>query len=564
YVHQHADWAAMFTFEAEPLAWGIIVYGLAASVLPVWLLLAPRDYLSTFMKLGTIGALAVGVLLVLPEMHMPALTKFVDGSGLVFSGKLFPFCFITIACGAISGFHTLISSGITPKIITRESYARPVGYGAMCLESLVAIMAMIAACTLEPGVYLSMNIKGAPAEVVAKVQASGMTEFVADPDAPGKFKQGPVVVSEARMAALASEVGEKSLFGRTGGAATLAVGMAGIFGKLTQGRWIDLWYHFAIMFEALFILTTLDAGTRVGRYLLQDALGHVWKGFRDTRNIFANVIASALIVFGWGYFLIQGVRDPLGGVNSLWPIFGIANQLLASIALCMATTVLLKVGIRSAREGGAGTPAFALVTLVPLAWLMVVCFTAGWQKIYHVEADPGRPRVGFLQIARELEAKVPAAELARVTAQDDAARKTAGRTVRELKAQIFNNRLDAAVSGSFMILAGAILLISIGEWMRLLGGSREPRLTETAPVWLPADAIAESKPVNIMGLAALGCTLARELSGQAAIDRERTRQEVAACECEAGPLEAGRRASPRKNVYLSVNERRFRTVDRCC
>ena len=239
-------------------------------MLPVWLLLAPRDYLSTFMKLGTIFALAFGILLVLPDLQMPALTQFTDGSGLVVAGKVFPFCFITIACGAISGFHTLIASGTTPKLITRESYARPIGYGAMCLESFVAIMAIIAACTLEPGVYLSMNVKGDAAATVAKVTALGF----------------PVTVEQ--MNALAGQIGEKTLFGRTGGAATLAVGMAHIFSKAVSGRWLDLWYHFAIMFEALFILTTIDAGTRVGRYLLQDFLGHVWKPLGDTRNLRAN------------------------------------------------------------------------------------------------------------------------------------------------------------------------------------------------------------------------------------------------------------------------------------
>src|SRR5262249_14726246 len=264
YVHSHASWASVFTLKDISLAWTIILYGFAASVLPVWLLLAPRDYLSTFMKLGTIFALVVGVFLVLPDLQMPAITPFVDGSGPVVAGKLFPFCFITIACGAISGFHTLIASGTTPKIMTRESYARPIGYGAMCLESLVAIMALIAACTLEPGVYLSMNIKGDPAATVAKATALGF----------------PVTVQQ--MNDLASQVGENTLFGRTGGAATLAVGMAHIFSRAVSDKWLDLWYHFAIMFEALFILTTLDAGTRVGRYLLQDALGAVWKPLGDT------------------------------------------------------------------------------------------------------------------------------------------------------------------------------------------------------------------------------------------------------------------------------------------
>ena len=309
-VYESPQWAAAFGLKDITLAWAIILYGLAASVLPVWLLLAPRDYLSTFMKLGTIFALAAGIFLVLPDLQMPALTKFVDGSGLVVAGKLFPFCFITIACGAISGFHTLIASGTTPKLITRESYARPIGYGAMCLESLVAIMAIVAACTMEPGVYFAMNVKGEAALTAAKVTALGY----------------PVTVEH--MNALAKNVGEHTLFGRTGGAATLAVGMAQIFSKVVSGRWLDLWYHFAIMFEALFILTTLDAGTRVGRYILQDFLGNLWKPLGDTKAVGPNLLASGLMVTGWGTFLIQGVRDPLGGINSLWPLFGIANRCL--------------------------------------------------------------------------------------------------------------------------------------------------------------------------------------------------------------------------------------------
>src|SRR6267378_1393407 len=329
-IHQNPQLAAIFSVKDVTLAWAIIIYGLAASVLPVWFLLAPRDYLSTFVKLGTIAILVLGVLLVLPTLKMPAITKFVDGSGPVVAGTLFPFCFITIACGAISGFHTLIASGTTPKIMTRESYARPIGYGAMCLESLVAIMAIIAACTLEPGVYLSMNVKGEAATTIAKVSALNF----------------PVTVEH--MNELANQIGEKSLFGRTGGAATLAVGMAQIFSRAVSGRWLDLWYHFAIMFEALFILTTLDAGTRVGRYLLQDMLGNIWRPLGETRNLRANVLASVLMVGAWGYFLIQGVRDPLGGINSLWPLFGIANQLLAAIALCLGTTIILKMTLAEA------------------------------------------------------------------------------------------------------------------------------------------------------------------------------------------------------------------------
>src|SRR5438128_2654022 len=380
-VHESPDWAHRFGLHDITLAWAIILYGLAASVLPVWLLLAPRDYLSTFMKLGTIFALALGVFLVLPALKFPAVSRFIDGSGPVFAGTVFPFCFITIACGAISGFHTLISSGTTPKLITRESYARTIGYGAMCLESLVAVMALIAACSLEPGVYLSMNIKGAPEQTAAQVTALGF----------------PVTVEQ--MDRLSGTIGEKTLFGRTGGAATLAVGMAAIFHQAVGNRWLDLWYHFAIMFEALFILTTLDAGTRVGRYLLQDVLGNVWKPLADTRGFAANILASLLIVAGWGYFLIQGVRDPEGGVKALWPLFGIANQLLASIALCLATTIILKMHLRpadaarvseaagdandsaAAQKPAIRRPVFALVTFVPLLWLLAVTMTAGVETI---------------------------------------------------------------------------------------------------------------------------------------------------------------------------------------
>src|ERR1039458_3873049 len=408
-VYENPHWSQVFGLRDITLAWAIIVYGLAASVLPVWLLLAPRDYLSTFMKLGTIFALAFGILLVLPDLKMPALTQFTDGSGLVVAGKIFPFCFITIACGSISGFHTLIASGTTPKLITRESYARSIGYGAMCLESLVAIMAIIAACALDPGVYLSMNVKGEAAATVARVTALGFP------------------VSVEQMNALARQIGEKSLFGRTGGAATLAVGMAQIFSRVVNGRWLDLWYHFAIMFEALFILTTVDAGTRVGRYILQDFLGHIWKPLGDTRSLRANLVASGLMVGGWGCFLIQGVRDPLGGINSLWPLFGIANQMLAAIALCLATTIILKMQLQP--EGGAprrpeilgsmesqgltelappkgtGKPALALITLVPLIWLVAVTFTAGVEKIFHPD-----PRIGFLAQAQILKTKIRSEE----------------------------------------------------------------------------------------------------------------------------------------------------------
>jgi carbon starvation protein len=433
-VYENPQWAQVFGLRDITLAWAIIVYGLAASVLPVWLLLAPRDYLSTFMKLGTIFALALGILLVLPDLKMAALTRFTDGSGLFLAGKVFPFCFITIACGAISGFHTLIASGTTPKLITRESYARSIGYGAMCLESLVAIMAIIAACTLEPGVYLSMNVKGDAAATVAKVTALGF----------------PVTVEH--MNEIAGQIGEKTLFGRTGGAPTLAVGMANIFSKVVGGRWLDLWYHFAIMFEALFILTTVDAGTRVGRYVLQDFLGHLWKPLGDTRNLRSNLVASGLMVAGWGYFLIQGVRDPLGGINSLWPIFGVANQLLAVIALSLGTTVLIKMGrVR-----------YAWVTLGPLAWLLSVTMTAGWMKLF----SPAP--VGFLAIARGFEAKLATGGSAVETAA--------------WSAQLLNNRIDAAVTGAFLALVLIVVAANARVWWQLLAGRRAADLREESYV----------------------------------------------------------------------------------
>ncbi|MFM2294988.1 MAG: hypothetical protein RLZZ350_1401 [Verrucomicrobiota bacterium] len=540
-IYADASWSKLFTFEAVPLAWGIIFYGLAASVLPVWLLLAPRDYLSTFMKLGTIFALAVGIFFVLPDLKMPALTQFVDGSGLVVQGKLFPFCFITIACGAISGFHTLIASGTTPKILTREGYARPVGYGAMCLESLVAIMALIAACTLEPGVYLAMNVKGEAAVTVAKI--SGLNF--------------PVTVEH--MNALASEVGEKTLFGRTGGAATLAVGMAQIFSKVTHGKWLDLWYHFAIMFEALFILTTLDAGTRVGRYILQDALGHVWKPLGNTKNLGANVLASALMVSGWGWFLIQGVRDPLGGINSLWPLFGIANQMLAAIALCLATTIILKMQLQAeskvqSPKSKVRRPALALVTLVPLVWLLAVTFTAGVEKIFHSD-----PRIGFLAQVKSLEEKLPALEAATSAAKisgDATVLAAATKNLTANHAQHFNNLLDASIAGMFLTLVSIIVLISVREWILLLSRRKPAVLRESEAVWLPDYAVKEpgANLHTAAGAAVLALGLAKELSGEAQLERARAQ----ACECSAHA------ESSAQKIYIETTEQRFNGVRRCC
>ncbi len=555
FAHSHAGLAQALTFKPEQLAWSLIIYGLAASVLPIWLLLAPRDYLSTFMKLGTIFALACGIFLVLPYLKMPALSRFIDGSGPVVPGKIFPFCFITIACGAISGFHTLIASGTTPKIMTRESYARPIGYGAMCLESLVAIMALIAACTLEPGVYLSMNMKGAPEVTVAKVTAWGFP------------------VTAEKMDQLAAQSGEKTLFGRTGGAATLAVGMSQIFSNAVNGRWLDLWYHFAIMFEALFILTTLDAGTRVGRYLLQDVLGNVWKPLGDTKRVTANVAASVLMVGGWGYFLIQGVRDPLGGINSLWPLFGIANQLLAAIALCLAVTVILKMQLTESKvqspKSKVGRPVFALVALIPLIWLLSVTMTAGYQKIFYNELRSDFPRIGFLQIARELDAKLPPLQAALSTAQAAGAKEIAAaeKALHTNRALHFNNMLDAFVTGFFLLMVAAIVAISVSEWLLLLTRKRVAVLRESEAVWLPEYAVAESKPLPVMGVVTIGFALAKELSGEAHM--ERAQQMAMSCHCEPGKSDVLQEGKPvcsktPEQLYVEMTEKRFTGVNRCC
>jgi carbon starvation protein len=547
FVHESPTWSAMLHLSELKVAWLIIGYGFLASVLPVWLLLAPRDYLSTFMKLGTIFALVLGTLVMLPVIQMPAISKFVDGTGFVVPGKVFPFCFITIACGAISGFHTLISSGITPKIITRETHARPVGYGAMCLESLVALMAMIAACTLPPAEYLAINSAGTPEATIARIEASGFTALA--PDGTGGWKSEPVSVTKAQMDTLATQMGEKSLFGRTGGAPTFAVGMASLFARFTGGAGSDLWYHFALMFEALFILTTLDAGTRVGRYLLQDALGSVSKKFGDTSNVFAGIIASAIIVAAWGFFLIAGVKDPDGGVKALWPIFGIANQLLASIALCLGTTIILKTALNRR-----SSPALACVTFIPLCWLLTVTMTAGLQKVFHEELDAKRPRLGFLQMAKEAAAKMPALEKAAADAKEPAETAAAAKALAANRNALFNNKLDATVTCVFLGFVALIVGLSLREWMRLLSGASKPELSETAPVWLPAEQAA-ANPAGAMGAVALGALLLKELSGEAAIERERVAQ---ACECAKDPTKA------RRNVFLSATERQFRTPNRCC
>jgi carbon starvation protein len=561
-IHESPGLSKLLGLHDITLAWAIILYGLAASVLPVWLLLAPRGYLSTFMKLGTIFALAFGIFIVLPDLKMPAVSRFVDGTGLVIAGKVFPFCFITIACGAISGFHTLISSGTTPKMLTRESYARPVGYGAMCLESLVAIMALIAACTMDPGVYFGMNVPSSGADSAAR--AASITQRL---QATGS----DLVVSADAMDQLAAKVNEKTLFSRTGGAATLAAGMANIFANVTRGRWLDLWYHFAIMFEALFILTTIDAGTRVGRYLLQDALGALWKPLGETKNTGANVLASVLLVSGWGYFLIQGVRDPLGGVNSLWPLFGIANQMLAAIGLCLGTTIILKMTlldqskVQSPKSKVRG-PALALITLVPLVWLLAVTVTAGVQKIWHAD-----PRIGFLAQVNVLSGKLPALEQALAAAKamgDAGAIGQAEKALHTNGVLRFNNLLDAIVAAGFLLLVTAIVLLSVWEWFLLLTRRKPAVLRETKPVWLPDYAIAESRPLHLAGVATIAFALTRELSGEA--EMERARDAAILCECDHGPgvrpaeMSGSQPRQASARIYVEVAEKRFKGIKQCC
>jgi carbon starvation protein len=436
YVAQSPVLAPYFTHSGLSIAYGMIAYGFLASVLPVWMLLCPRDYLSTFMKVGTILLLALGILLVLPPLKLPAVTQFIDGTGPVFAGKLFPFAFITIACGAISGFHALVASGTTPKMLTRESDARLIGYGGMVMESFVAIMALCAAALLDPGIYFAINaplasLGGTVHSAVEVIRGWGFS------------------VTPEQIEGLAASVGEKTLLGRTGGAPSLAVGMAHIFSTAFGTGLMALWYHFAIMFEALFILTTVDTGTRVGRFMLQELAGQVWRPLGRTSWYPSTVLASGVVVAAWGYFLVQGVLDPLGGINSLWPLFGISNQLLASVALCVGTTLIIK----------SGKARYAWVTLLPLAWVLAVTLTAGWQKVF-----AGDPRLGFLVHAASIAEQVAAGGM------------ESARGAR----LIFNDRLDAVVTLSFMLVTLLVVLASAREWVLILT-RRKPAKAQESP-----------------------------------------------------------------------------------
>ena len=441
WVDHHPVLAALFDHDGLPLAFTVIAYGFAAAVLPVWLLLAPRDYLSTFMKLGTIIALAVAILWLRPDIHMPAITPFIDGTGPIFGGKVFPFVFITIACGAISGFHALIASGTTPKLMTSESDIRTIGYGAMLLESFVAMMAMIAATILEPGVFFAIN---SPAGVVGKEAL----------DAVNTISGWGYQVTVEQMQHLANVMGESTLFARTGGAPSLAVGMASILGSVFGEHLLALWYHFAIMFEAIFILTTLDAGTRVGRFMLQDMLGNLHPKLGETSYTPSVILTSALVVAGWGYFLYIGVIDPNGGVNILWPLFGISNQLLAAIALSIGTGILIKSG--RARK--------AWVTGLPLLWLLIVTTTAAYEKIFSTDV-----RVGFFAAANDLSQKLAAGvlppEKAAVAPQ-----------------LIFNQQLDAWLTAFFVIVLWIVVLDMLNMSRRYFSGKPVLPLTEAGYV----------------------------------------------------------------------------------
>jgi carbon starvation protein len=448
---QNSSWAEAFTLDPRTLVICLVIYGFAASVLPVWMLLAPRDYLSTFMKIGTIVLLALGVVFTAPVLNTAAFTEFAfSGDGPVFAGSLFPFVFITIACGALSGFHALVASGTTPKLIQKESQVRLIGYGAMLMESFVAVMALIAACVLDPGLYFAMN---APAGLLGSTVESA-SEAVSN--------LGFTITPEA-LAGAAAAVQESTLIARTGGAPTLAVGMSEIFSGAFGGDAMKaFWYHFAIMFEALFILTTVDAGTRVGRYMLQDTLGNVYKPFSDVNWKPGLWITSAVVVGAWGYFLYVGVTDPLGGINQLFPLFGIANQLLAAVALTVCTTILIK----------SGRAKYAWVTLVPLAWDAAVTLTASWQKVFSAD-----PTLGFFaQRERYAEALARGEVLAPAKDIDD------------MQAVVVNSTVDGVLSILFAALIIVVIANALVVWYRALTSS-EPLPSTEAPA-VPSQIVA--------------------------------------------------------------------------
>ncbi|OQP34759.1 carbon starvation CstA family protein [Pantoea latae] len=432
-VAQDPYWGPFFTLKGTSLTWVLVIYGFVASVLPVWLLLAPRDYLSTFLKIGVIVGLAIGIVFAMPEMKMPAVTRFIDGSGPVFSGELFPFLFITIACGAISGFHALVSSGTTPKLVERESHIRFIGYGAMLMESFVAIMALICASVIDPGVYFAMN---SPAALIGTTVEN----------ASQVINGWGFVVTPEMLSGIARDVGEASVLSRAGGAPTFAVGMAHIITDVFNSRaMMAFWYHFAILFEALFILTAVDAGTRACRFMVQDLVGTVVPSLANNRSWVGNMAGTAVAVAGWGFFVYQGVVDPLGGINTLWPLFGIGNQMLASMALILGTVVLFK--MKKQR--------YAWVTLLPTAWLFVTSMTAGWQKIFHQ-----KPSIGFLAQANKFRKGI-----------DEGVIIAPAKSVADMQTIVFSNQINAVLCGFFMLVAVTMLIAAFFVIRRALQSS---------------------------------------------------------------------------------------------
>ena len=439
-VSEHPVWGPAFTFEGRTLTWMLVGYGFVAASLPVWLLLAPRDYLSTFLKIGTIVALAIGIVIVSPDLKMPAVTQFAGGGGPVWSGNLFPFLFITIACGAVSGFHALISSGTTPKMLENETQARFIGYGGMLAESFVAVMALSAASVLDPGIYFAMNSPGALVGTTPQAVAQTVSSW-------------GFVITPEDLLQTARDVGETTILGRAGGAPTLAVGMAHILQQAVGGKgMMAFWYHFAILFEALFILTAVDAGTRAGRFMLQDLLGSFVPALKRTDSLPANLIATALSVGAWGYFLYQGVVDPLGGINTLWPLFGISNQMLAAVALVLGTVVLFKMK----RER------YAWVTIVPATWLVICTLSAGYLKIFSAD-----PKVGFLAHASRY---ADALDQGKVLAP--------AKSLEEMSRIVFNDRLDAGLCALFMFVVASMIVYGIRSILAARAASR-PTVVET-------------------------------------------------------------------------------------
>lgn len=439
-IAQHPYWGPFFTLKGTTLTWVLVAYGFIASVLPVWLLLAPRDYLSTFLKIGVIVGLAIGILFAMPEMKMPAISRFIDGSGPVFSGALFPFLFITIACGAISGFHALVSSGTTPKLVERESHIRFIGYGAMLMESFVAIMALICASVIDPGVYFAMN---SPAALIGTTVEN----------ASQVINGWGFVVTPEMLNGIARDVGEASILSRAGGAPTFAVGMAHIITDVFNSRaMMAFWYHFAILFEALFILTAVDAGTRACRFMVQDLAGTLIPGLANNRSWLGNMAGTTVAVAGWGFFVYQGVVDPLGGINTLWPLFGIGNQMLASMALILGTVVLFK--MKKQR--------YAWVTILPTAWLFVTSMTAGWQKIFHE-----KPAIGFLAQANKFSKAI-----------DEGVVIAPAKSVADMQTIVLSNQINAALCAFFMLVAVTMLIAAFFVIRRALKSER-PTTYET-------------------------------------------------------------------------------------